>query len=93
MENNTENVLRKLAPDPFSILINNAKQPLHQEILLKVRYFDKGLSKSIENFFLSISIPFHGQSYKKQKGPGTNHLSLFRPQKISEKVLFLLYIV
>ena len=29
MENHTQNVHQKLVPDPFFILVKNAKQPLH----------------------------------------------------------------
>ena len=52
-----------------------------QETLLKITYFERGLSKSLKkvNFFLSNPVPFNGQSYQKQKGSGTSHQSLFRP--------------
>ena len=36
-----------------------------QKILLKVQYFERGLSESLKNltlFFLSKSVPFNGQS-------------------------------
>ena len=52
-----------------------------QEILLKIKYFERGLSKTFKkaNFiFLSKPVLFDGQSYQKQKGPGTNDQSLFR---------------
>ena len=44
-----------------------------QETLLKITYFERGLSKSLKkvNFFLSNPVPFNGQSYQKQKGSGT----------------------
>ena len=49
---------QKLAPDPFLILLNNSKQTLRdmQEILLKVRNFEKWLSKSLKkvNFIFSF---------------------------------------
>ena len=54
-----------------------------QEILLEVRYFERGLSKSLKKlalFFLSNLVPFNGQSYQKQKGPGASDQSLFRLQ-------------
>ena len=41
-----------------------------QEIILKGRYFERGLSKSLKKvtfFFLSNPVPFNGQ-----KGPGTS---------------------
>ena len=52
-----------------------------QEILFKIRYFERGLSKSLKKltlFFLSNPVPFNGQSYQKQKGSGTSAQSLFR---------------
>ena len=52
-----------------------------QEIVLKVRYFERGLSKSLKkgNFIFSFDpVPFNGQAYQKQKGPGTRDQSLFR---------------
>ena len=52
-----------------------------QEILLKIRYFERRLSKTLTkvNFiFLSNPVPFNGQSYQKQKGPGTSDQSLLR---------------
>ena len=33
--------------------------------------------KKLTLFFLSNPVPFNGQSYQKQKGPGTNDQSLF----------------
>ena len=46
---------QKLAPDPFLILLNNPKQPLQQEIILKIRHFGRGLSKSIKKFTFILS--------------------------------------
>ena len=54
-----------------------------QKILLKIRYFERGLSKSLKkvNFiFLYNPVPFNGQSFQKYKGPGTSEQSLFRLQ-------------
>ena len=54
-----------------------------QELLLKIRYFERGLSKSL-----------HGQSYKKQKGSGTSNQSLFRLQNKFRKIpLFVMHYV
>ena len=42
-----------------------------QEILLIIRYFERGLSKSLKKltlFFLSNPVPFSEQDYGKQKG-------------------------
>ena len=52
-----------------------------QEILLKIRYFDRGLSKSIKkvDFIISFKpIFFNGPNYQKQKGSGTSDQSLSR---------------
>ena len=40
-------------------------------------------------FFLSNPVPFHGQSYQKQKRPGTSDLSLFRLQNKFTKISLL----
>ena len=51
-----ENVHQTLVPGS-----NNSKQPFHEEILLKIRYFERELSKSVKevNFiFSSKPIPF-----------------------------------
>ena len=42
-----------------------------QEIVFKIRYFERGLSKSLKNvnfIFLSNPVPFTEQDYEKQKG-------------------------
>ena len=61
-----------------------------QEIILQIRYFDRGLSKSLKKviyiFSLSNPVPFNGQSYQKQKGPGTSNQSLFRLQNKFRKI-------
>ena len=41
MENHAKIVHQKLVPDPFLVLVNNPKQPLHAIILLKVRYLER----------------------------------------------------
>ena len=48
-----------------------------QEILLKIRYFGRELSKSLNKVSFRSS-PFKGQNYQKQKGPETNDQLLFR---------------
>ena len=43
-----------------------------------MRYFETGLSKSLKKltiFFIANPVPFNGQSYQKQKGPGTSRAS------------------
>ena len=41
---------------PLYNLVNNLKQPLHAKIILKVKYFERGLSKSLKkgNFIFSF---------------------------------------
>ena len=54
-----------------------------QEVLLKVRYFERGLSKALRKltlFFPSNPVPFNRQNYQKQKGSGTSDQSFFRLQ-------------
>ena len=52
-----------------------------QEILLKIRYVLK-----LTLFFLLNSVPFNGQNYQKQKGPGTSDKSLFRLKNKFRKI-------
>ena len=54
-----------------------------QEIILKVKYFERRLSKTLKKvilFFLSNSVPFNRQNYQKQKGPEIRDQLLFRLQ-------------
>ena len=85
MENHAENVHLRLFPDPFLTLGNNLKKPL-KEILLKIRYFES--LKKLFSFFLLKPVPFNGQSYLKQNGPGTSDLSLLGYKTSSEKFLY-----
>ena len=66
-----------------------------QEILLKIRYFDRGLLKSLKkvNFIFSFEpSPFNGQSYQEQKGSGTSGRSIFRLRNKCKKIpLFVIY--
>ena len=53
------------------------------EIILKIRYFEKGLPKRFAkvNFIFPFEpSPFNGQDYIKQKGARTRDESLFRLQ-------------
>ena len=45
--------------------------------------------KKLTLFFLSNPVRFHGQSYQKQKGPGTSDQSLFRLQNKFTKISLL----
>ena len=59
-----------------------------QEILLQIRYFEKGYQtalKIITLSFLSNPVPFNGKSYQKQKRPGTSDQYHFRLQNIFRK--------
>ena len=47
--------------------------------------------KKLTLFFLSNPVPFNGQSYQKQKGPGTSDQSLFRLKKQVQKNSFISY--
>ena len=66
-----------------------------QEILLKIRYFEQGLSKTFKRvtlIFLLNPALFNGQSYKKQKRPGTSDQSLIRVQnKFTKMSLLVIY--
>ena len=65
-----------------------------QEILLKIRYFERWLSKSLKKltFFFLNPVPFNGQNYEKQKGLGTSDQSLFRLQgKLGKIPLLVVY--
>ena len=60
-----------------------------QEIILKVRYFERGLSKSLKkgNFLSSFEpSPFLIQIYQKQIGPGTSDQPLFGLQNKFRKI-------
>ena len=60
-----------------------------QEILLKIRCFEQGLSKSLKKvnfFFLLNPVPFNGQSYHKQKGSGTSDQLVFRLRNKFRKI-------
>ena len=47
--------------------------------------YQKALKK-LTSFFLSNPVPFNGQSYQKQKGPGTSDQSLFKLQNKFRKI-------
>ena len=50
--------------------------------------YQKALKK-LTLFFLSNPVPFNGQSYLKQKGPGTSDQSLFRLKNELRKICLL----
>ena len=60
-----------------------------QELLLTVRYFERGLSKSLKKitlFLLLNPVPFNGQNCKRQKEPGTSDQPFFRLQNKFRKI-------
>ena len=61
-----------------------------QEILLKIRHFERGLSKSLKKvnflFLLSNLVPFNGQNYQNQEGDGTSDQLLSRLQNKFRKI-------
>ena len=65
------------------------------EIVLKARYFQRGLPKSLKkvtSFFLSNPVPFNRQNYQKEKRPGSSDQSLFRLQnKFRKTPLLVMY--
>ena len=63
-----------------------------QQILVKLRYFEIGFSKTFKNINFIVSsnpVSFNGQSYQKQKSPGTSGLSLFRLRNKFTKISLL----
>ena len=62
------------------------------EILLKIRYFERGLSKALKKvnfvFFFSNPVPFNVQSYQKQKESGTSDNLYSDYETSSEKFLY-----
>ena len=77
-------------------MINNPQQPLHASNSFKntVRYFERGLSKSLKKdlIFVSNPVPFNGQDYEKQKGLGASIQLFFRLQSKFRKIpLFVMY--
>ena len=85
---------QNLTSDPFLILLNNPKQPLHARIFFKNKIFWDRIIKRLKLtlFFLSSPVSFNGQSYQKRKGSGTSEQSFFRLQnKFRKNPLFVLY--
>ena len=50
--------------------------------------YQKALKK-LTLFFLSNQVPFNGQNYQTQKGPGTSDQSFFRLQNKLRKIILL----
>ena len=65
-----------------------------QELILKARYFERGLSKSLKAFLSSFEpSPFQQAKLSKAKGPGTSDQSLFRLQNKFRKIILLVIII
>ena len=68
-----------------------------QEILLKIRYFERGLSKNLKKltlFFILNPVSFNRQDYERQKGPETSGQLLIRLQnKFRKNPLLLMHYV
>ena len=59
------------------------------KIILEARYFERGLSKSLEKgnlIFSAEPVPFNRQNYQKHKGPGTSDQLLFRLRNKFRKI-------
>ena len=89
---------QKLALDPFLVLLNNPKQPLHSRNSFKkwdiLKKDHQKACKKLSLFSLSNSVPFNGQSYQKQKGSGTSAQLLSRLWNKFRKIpLFVVYIL
>ena len=95
MKRSCKNMHQKLVPDSFFLSVNNPSSHCIQGILLKIRFFERGLSKTpkkVTIFFPLNPFPFNGQSYQKQKRPGTSYQSLFRLQiKFAKISLLIMY--
>ena len=89
MEKSCKKCAPKVSPRPLYNWSITQKSHCMQEILLKVRYFERGLSKRLKkgNFIFSFDpVPFNGQIFQKQKGPGTRDQSLFRLRSKFRKI-------
>ena len=88
-------MFQKLVPDLFNFGKELKTAIAWKKFFLKLdilkEYFQKALKK-LPAFFLSSPVPFNGQDYEKQKGPGTGDQSLFRLQnKFRKKILLAIY--
>ena len=80
---------QKQVPDLFRILANNPKQPLHTINSFKVRYFERGSSKSLKKgsfVFLFQTQSLSTDKIIKKKRPGASDQLLFRLRNKFKKV-------
>ena len=79
---------QKSVPDPFLILVKKKQDCnyMHKSLLKKdvLKDYQK-ISRKLTLYFLLNPVPFNGQDYNKQKGPGTSDQPLFRLQSIFRK--------
>ena len=61
-----------------------------QKIISKLKYFERGLSKSHKKGNFNF-IPFNSQNYQKQKGPGTSDQSIRLQNKFRKILLLVMY--
>ena len=67
MKNHLENLHQKLLLDPYLILVNNSKQPLHARNSSK-NYLKEDYQKVLKNvslFFFLNPVSFNGKDYEK----------------------------
>ena len=87
IKSHAKNVHQKLASDPFFILVNNLKQPLHAR-----NSFKDILEEYYKKPFLLKPVPANGKHYGKQKRPRTSDSSLFGSQnKFRQIQLLMMY--
>ena len=91
VEKSCRKYVPKASPRPFFILVNNQSSYCMQEVLLQIKYFERGLSKTLKKltlFFLLNPVPLNGQKYQKQKGPGTVNCRSSGYKTSSQKFLY-----
>ena len=59
MEKFAGSIHQKLVPDPFLILVSSPIKPIHAKKHLKIKYFERGLSKNLSKFNLIFSFWTH----------------------------------
>ena len=93
MEKSLKKCTPKLVPDAFLILEITQNSHCMQEILLKIRHYERRSSKSYRKLiliFLLNTVSFNRQDYEQQKRSGTNDQLLFRLQNKVIKIHFLM---
>ena len=91
-KNHTENVNQRLALNPFLILLNNPKQPLHARNSFKNKAFWKSIVKKYYFFFWTQSL-LMDKVIKHKRGLELVTSRSSGRKTNSEKFLYLLYII